>query len=232
MVAMTKTILRPNRDELKNIWLFIACGEGAILEIRALWPKGISGKKPSKIKHFKTANYESVDQCKIAFEDAVLELNEEGYNIYTVMNPIREDFLCIGGAKDADIRYRDLLLIDIDRSGNTSAPANQTELDAANTLANEIRSYLTDREWPEPITVLSGNGYHLYYILNELPNNEIFDELVCRTLNNLATKFNNSIVSVDTTVYNASRITKVPGTIMRKGDESFDRPYRMAVVLS
>ena len=229
---MTSTILRPNRDELKKIWLFIACGEGAVLEIRALWPKGISGKKPPQIRHFKTPDYESVDLCKIAFEDAVIELNEEGYNIYTVMNPIREEFSCIGGAKDADIRYRDLLLIDIDRSGDTSCPANQVELDAAKTLTETVRSFLTDRDWPEPIVVMSGNGYHLYYVISEISNNENSDALICSTLKNLASKFNNSIVSIDTSVYNASRITKVPGTIMRKGDESNDRPYRMAVVLS
>ena len=226
------TLLKPNRSELKKIWNLLAVGEGSTLEIRALWPKGISSFTPPQIRHFKSTEFKSVDLCKIAFEDAVLELNEDGYNIYTVMNPIREEFSCIGGAKDADIRYRDLLLIDIDRSGDTSCPANQVELDAAKTLAETVRSFLTDRDWPEPIVVMSGNGYHLYYVISEITNDENSNVLICSTLNNLASKFNNNIVSIDTSVYNASRITKVPGTIMRKGDESVDRPYRMAVVLS
>ncbi len=225
------TLLKPKQSEIKKIWLLLAFGEGSTLEIRALWPKGISGVKSPQIRHFKVTDFKSVDLCKIAFEVAALDLNEQGYNIYTVMNPIQKDFTGVGGAKDADILYRDLLLIDIDRSGNTSCPANQVELDAAKTLADHIRSFLSDRDWPEPIIVMSGNGYHLYYVVSEIPNDEKSDVLFCSTLKNLASKFNNNIVSVDTSVYNASRITKVPGTIMRKGDESFDRPYRMAVVL-
>ena len=47
----------------------------------------------------------------------------------------------------------------------------------------------------------------------------------------LANKFDNEIVKIDTVVYNASRITKVVGTIARKGLESEGRPYRMARVI-
>ena len=50
-------------------------------------------------------------------------------------------------------------------------------------------------------------------------------------LHELARKFNNGIVAVDTVVYNASRISKVPGTIARKGLNTAERPHRMAVVL-
>jgi hypothetical protein len=85
------------------------------------------------------------------------------------------------------------------------------------------------RGWIEPVVVMSGNGYHLYYIL-DLPNDDASTALVTQTLNQLAAKFNNAVVGIDTTVYNASRITKVPGTIMRKGIATEDRPYRMAVV--
>ena len=228
---MTVTLLKPDQNELKKVWKLIAVGKDSVLEIRALWPKGVSNFQRHQVCHFNVKDFRSVDQCKVVFEEAVLTLNEQGYNLYTVMNPIRHDFVGPGGAKDADIRYRDLLLIDIDRSGNTAFPANQEELDASKMLAEQIRSYLNDRGWPEPIVVMSGNGYHLYYILGEIPNDSNAEALICTFLKSLAAKFNNSIVSVDTTVYNASRITKVPGTIMRKGDESIDRPYRMAVVL-
>jgi hypothetical protein len=79
--------------------------------------------------------------------------------------------------------------------------------------------------------MMSGNGYHLYYILGELPNDEKTKRLVEGALRGLAEKFDNSIVAVDTVVYNASRITKVPGTIARKGENTTERPHRMAVVL-
>jgi hypothetical protein len=123
-----------------------------------------------------------------------------------------------------------LLLIDIDRVGDTSCPASQSELDAAKVLALEIRDYLAERDWPKPIVLMSANGYHLYYILEGIPNDLESASLVRRFLKNLASRFDNSLVEVDTVVYNASRITKVPGTVARKGMENLDRPYRMAEV--
>jgi hypothetical protein len=52
-----------------------------------------------------------------------------------------------------------------------------------------------------------------------------------------AAKYDTDTVKVDTGVYNASRITKVPGTVARKGIEVPDptgyieRYYRMASVV-
>ncbi|MCE2866508.1 MAG: hypothetical protein LW805_04030 [Oxalobacteraceae bacterium] len=175
-------------------------------------------------------DFESIAACKAAFEAKALELNQQGFNVYTVMNPIREDFTGPGAAGDDDIRYRDLLLIDIDRVGDTSCPANQAELDAAKVLALEIREYLAERDWPKPIILMSANGYHLYYILEGIPNDLESASIVRRFLKNLSNRFDNAVVGVDTKVYNASRITKVPGTIARKGMETVDRPYRMAEV--
>ena len=78
---------------------------------------------------------------------------------------------------------------------------------------------------------MSGNGYHLYYELNKMPNDEKTKRLAEGILHELANKFNNNIVAVDTCVFNASRISKVPGTIARKGPNTTERPHRMAVVL-
>jgi hypothetical protein len=147
------------------------------------------------------------------------------------MNPIKESFTG-NSASDEDIEHRNLLLIDIDRAQKASAPANQAELDAALVLANDISKYLKSQGWDEHLRVMSGNGYHLYYALNQLPNDIPHKNLVTRALRELADHFNNSVVKVDTVVFNASRITKVPGTIAYKGIESPDRPYRMARVVS
>jgi hypothetical protein len=146
------------------------------------------------------------------------------------MNPIREDFLS-GSAKDNDIAYRDLLLIDIDKVGHKGESSTDAELDAARMLSEQIADYLKSEGWDRPIQMMSGNGYHLYYVLNELANDDVNKCLVEGTLQELASKFNNQIVTVDTVVFNASRITKVPGTIARKGPNTAERPHRMAVVL-
>lgn len=218
------------RAELKKTWGLIAVGESSLLELRPLWPMGVPGYKKAPSVHFSVKDFESIAACKTAFEAKALELNQQGFNVYTVMNPICKDFTGPGAAKDDDIRYRDLLLIDIDRVGDTSSPANQAELDAAKVLALEIREYLAERDWPKPIILMSANGYHLYYILEGISNDLESASIVRRFLKNLSNRFDNAVVGVDTKVYNASRITKVPGTIARKGMETVDRPYRMAEV--
>jgi len=218
--------------EIKKMWKIFPVADDSVLEIRAIWPKGVEGKRGPIAPHLRAGDYDNVEALKVAFEKKALELNGLGYNIYTTLNPIRADFerLGVGGAKDQDIRYRDLLLIDIDRVGDTSCPANQSELDAAKALADSIRQHLTQREWPDPWVVMSGNGYHLYYPLRGMPNDDSAGALIALTLKRLASKFNNGLLGVDTTVYNASRITKVPGTLMRKGEATQDRPYRIAEV--
>ena len=150
--------------EVKNLWSVIAMGPDYVIELRGLSPKGSTDPKPAQIKHFRAASYASLAMCKEAVEKAALDLNRQGFNVYTVMNPIRPDFAGQGAAKDVDIRYRDLLLIDIDRVGDTSVPANQDELDAARALARKVRDDMAARGWIEPVVVMSGNGYHLYYV--------------------------------------------------------------------
>jgi hypothetical protein len=71
----------------------------------------------------------------------------------------------------------------------------------------------------------------LYYVLPEFKNSEESKEFTQTLLLNLSDKFDNEIVKIDTSVFNASRITKVVGTVARKGLESEGRPYRMARML-
>lgn len=216
---------------IKKIWQLIAVDEDSVLELRALWPKGGKESRAPVTQHFYGRNYASKSKMKSAFEDTALDLNRLGFNLYIVMNPIRSNFNGPGCAKDADIRYRDLLLIDIDRLGDTSQPASQEELDEADALAVVVEQALSDEGWGQPIKMMSGNGTHLYFVLDDMPNDEESTALIRDTLKNLAAKFNTETMGIDTTVGNASRITKVPGTIMRKGIETEDRPYRTAKVI-
>jgi hypothetical protein len=79
--------------------------------------------------------------------------------------------------------------------------------------------------------VCSGNGMHVYFPLDDLPNDEDEKSLCKSFLLCLARLLDTANIKIDTGVYNASRITKVPGTIARKGLETEDRKYRMAEVL-
>lgn len=207
-------------EEIKNLWRIKAVDPESIVELRAIKGREIITKL------FNGRNYESVDELRLAIEHEALGLNAQGFNIYIVMNPINDSFTG-HSASDKDIAYRDLLLIDIDRH-DTKNPANEVELEAAKFIAGKIIDYLSNGGWDDPIKVMSGNGYHLYYILDNVANSEENKIAIKDFLKGLATKFDNNIVKVDTCVFNASRITKVVGTIARKGEESAERPYRIA----
>jgi hypothetical protein len=216
-------------DEIKKLWQIVASGSTSILELRAIWPPGILPTKKAVTQLFRAADFLTVDECRSAFESEALRLNSLGYNIYIVMNPISESFQG-NSAGDADISHRDLLLIDIDRAEKLTAPATDEEVKAARLVADAIKAFMEEREWSDPIRVMSGNGHHLYYVLADMPNDDVSKLCIQSTLLALANRFDNGIVKVDTCVFNASRITKVPGTMARKGPESEERPYRMAVL--
>ena len=76
----------------------------------------------------------------------------------------------------------------------------------------------------------SGNGGHLLYRI-DLPNDSASRDLVKAVLEVLALKFNDAVVTVDTSVYNAARITKLYGTMVWKGDSTEDRPHRRSQML-
>lgn len=218
------------KTEIKKIWRIIGTNNSSILELRAIWPSGIQPIKPALTIHFRANDLGGIDSCKSAFETEALRLNELGYNIYIVMNPIKTTFS--GSAvKDEDISYRDVLLIDIDRVEKATEPATDAEVEVAKQLADVVMEYLTENEWPEPIRVMSGNGHHLYYVLPKISNNQESKKYVQSLLKNLAAEFDNETVKIDTAVFNASRITKVVGTVARKGLKSEGRPYRIARVI-
>lgn len=205
--------------------------DGAPLSLRALKPKGSRANLfPLNITYRPDA-YSSSEALQRAFEADALRLNSEGYNIYCVMNRIREDFPEREAVKDADISDRTMLLIDIDRVGDTSCPATDDEINAAFELGDSVSQHLANLSFSQPHRVHSGNGLHLYYHVKPEPETDVVRASVESLLKGLATQFNNKVVGIDTSVFNASRITKVIGTIARKGEESAGRVFRMAKLL-
>ena len=215
------------KAELKGLWELFQPENIQLFELRAIDP---SSAMPPQIEHFREDTNDHLAGLQGAIEDRALELNHAGYNVYTTLNPIRPD-LSGAAAKDADVLHRRLLLIDIDRVGNTKQPATDAELNKAQTIAEAISVFLDENGWPPPKKSMSGNGFHLYYRLDDLPNTDEVTALVKGVLNQLAEKFDNDEFVVDKSVFNAGRITKVPGTIARKGQETEERPYRMARLL-
>ena len=215
------------KAELKRLWELFQPENIQLLELRAIDP---FSAMPPRVVHFRADTYDCLASRQGAFEERALELNQAGYNVYTPLNPVKPDF-CGAAAKDADILHRRLLLIDIDRMGNTKQPATDDEVSRAKILAEAISVFLGENGWPSPKRLMSGNGFHLYYRLPDLPNTEQSTALVKGVLQTLSQKFDSEEFEVDKSVFNASRITKVPGTVARKGTASEERPYRMARLL-
>ena len=227
-------MMLPSLEEIQKIWFLFPVGLNDPISIRALCPKGVEYVLYAQNVTFNAIDFPEVEERKRAFEDKAMELNIEGYNVYFVMNLISPEFRGNERNKlavcDLDIIARRYLLIDVDRE-DTTQPASMGELEEVFNVVRNIRRHLRDEFGYKPIRVFSGNGCHLYLPLANLPNTEENREHCHSILLRLARKFNTDSVKVDTSVYNASRITKLPGTVARKGLESEGRAYQLARVL-
>ena len=211
-------------SRIADVWRLID-PKAPVIELRAI------GRGRTQSLLFQLSEFESTEARQREFERVAHDLNTGGKNIYVVMNTIREDF-CSGSAKDTDIEHRDWLLIDIDRAESAKCPATDEEIRAAEKLADQVVEFMTPKGWNTPLRIMSGNGCHLYYRLNALPNDDQSKDLLRSLLNSLGDKFDNNVVKIDRSVFNASRITKVVGTKAYKGKSSKDRPYREARLIA
>ena len=210
----------------EEVWKLFSTEKPFSREVRAFHHTN-KGRVKSKV--FRPAQYKGKADFKRAIELYATELNDQGYNVYFSLNPIKQSFTGTS-ASDDDILQYEYLLIDLDRAGEKKNPATDSEIKLATELGEKILEFLSALGWPQPKRVMSGNGHHLYYRLDDLPNDPELKKLIKQVLNCLADKFNTKDIEVDRVVFNSSRITKFPGTIMRKGVESDDRPYRRATV--
>lgn len=158
----------------------------------------------------------------------IAELDESALapGVYVTLNPVRPDLLARAANRlkrrapettaDGDILVRRWLLIDVDPVRPSGVSATDEELELARQRASAIYVFLSTLGWPEPIVAMSGNGYHLLYRI-DLPVDD--EELVRRVLAAVADHFDDAHITIDRSVHNPARITKVIGTMARKGDD-------------
>lgn len=130
-------------------------------------------------------------------------------------------------SSDHDIECRRWLPIDLDPVRPTGICATVTEHDAAIQRGREIWTHLREQGWPDPVVMDSGNGCYLLVRI-DTPNDEAGRKLLERCLKALAFRFNDDLVHVDQTMFNAARIIRVPDTLNAKGDDTPERPHRLA----
>jgi len=160
---------------------------------------------------------------------AVDDLNKSSpTGIYVTLNPVREDVhRC---ARNQDIVYRRFFLVDIDRDKTLepNACATDAEKEQVCGLGRTVVDYVRALGWPDPIIADSGNGMHLFWRVN-LPNDDATNELFKCSLAALNLRFGKQI---DTSVHDARRIIRLPGTVNAKGIATAERPHRVARILN
>ena len=89
--------------------------------------------------------------------------------------------------------------------------------------------------WPDPLVGDSGNGGHLVYPL-DLSLEEETSALLKAVLDGLARRYADQLarlnLELDQAVFNPARLTKLYGTMARKGDHTPDRPHRLSRIIS
>jgi hypothetical protein len=207
-----------------------------VLEIRAL------GAGPKLLTFFGFFN----DPVAAAAAALQFDVGFKPRGLYVTANPLWHELLNrVNGrleyagrgvtATDRDVYRRCRLLLDFDpvrSNGVTGIPATDAEHAAALSRANEVVDDLwCTFGWRAPIAVDSGNGAQALYPIS-LPNDDDSANLLKRVLSAISAKWSDDAVQIDTSVSNAARLIRLPGTMNRKGDPNPLRPHRMCQLLS
>jgi hypothetical protein len=162
--------------------------------------------------------------------------------IYFIPNPLKTETLArrpnraatgkpAGGmARDGDVLARLWLYLDVDpirAKGHEHDSATDQEKARALRVADSARAFLRDCQWPAPLVLDSGNGWHLYY---RLPASGMAGD-VSALLKTVAALADDGHARVDVTVANPARVMKLPGTMACKGKSTKDRPHRPCSVI-
>lgn len=176
------------------------------------------------------------------FDNLMKQLKKhENETFYFIMNSIRDEcysrsqneilvYAPKESTKDVDIERREWLLIDCDPKRTSGVSATDDEKEYAIIASRDIFRFLKNNGFTDPIVADSGNGIHLLYKIS-MSNSDENKTLIQSTLKALDMLFTNETVDIDTSVYNAARLTKLYGTMARKGTHTPERPHRMSKIL-
>ena len=203
---------------------------GQITELRVLEAASRNEGRP----HIESGYFDDPD--KLALAAATIK-SAKGF--YFLPNPVLPSLLsrahnrirAVGKeptTADHDVIRRRWLLIDFDAVRPSGISSTDAEHAGAIERAHVVQAHLRDAGWAEPILADSGNGAHLMYRI-DVPADD--HGLVQRCLEGLAGRFDDAAVTLDRKVYNPARIWKLYGTPAGKGDNTPDRPHRLARII-
>jgi hypothetical protein len=218
---------------------------GAVEQIRCsaeliMEPGAVHELRIPKAGREKTISGYFDDALKLAECAAELDASGKYAGIYITLNPCNHALLarCCNRVRpyadvttsDHDLLKRSWLLIDFDPKRPAGVSSSKSEHGRAITTACGVWDDLRGAGFGDPVVGDSGNGAHLLYRL-DLPNDHDATELIRRTLVGIALRCSPDDIDIDLSVYNAGRISKLYGTMARKGDSTVDRPHRRSRIL-
>lgn len=201
---------------------------GGVFEIRVI---GASSRKDIMSGYFRDA------ETMLREIDSIDVRNK---NIYITLGEVKEECFSRSQSEcfernpsttsDGEIKAYRWLFIDFDPVRPTGISSSTAELNEARKLMLTVLRYMKELGFSEPVTAMSGNGYHLLYRI-DIVNNPEGRALVEKCLKNLSAMFDTNKVKIDTTNSNPSRICKLHGTLAQKGRSTEERPHRMSGIV-
>jgi hypothetical protein len=219
---------QPSLSDAQRFFALLA-RPGDVYELRGL-------VKVQGQQHVNTGYFDDLT----ALAAAAVERSGKDDGVYVTINPVNPALLARAPknrvrragngdtTSDRDVRTRRSILVDIDPVRPTGISSTQDEHVAAIAMAERIRSDLRELGWPDPIFADSGNGAHLIYAV-DLPVDD--GGLVKRVLEQLSKRYSTPELKVDEKVFNPARISKIYGTLTRKGEDTAERPHRVARII-
>jgi hypothetical protein len=210
-------------------------GQGLInrLTVRS-WLESLQGGEPDTWREVRYIRpHKTTDTCGTFFQevtesllDEVEKMNSQGFGIYATLNPVepdkaaKEPRLSQSLTTKASVRHRSFLLVDLDRKTKGSESATEADLrdslEVATSICDMIASSFPDAT--QPAVICSGNGQAVI-IPVFMANTEESTEAARRLLIHLNSVFcGDRQCQVDNSVTDASRVSRVPGTINTKFD--------------
>jgi hypothetical protein len=156
---------------------------------------------------------------------AAAEIAPGNRGVYWTLNPCPRDLASPMATRFA-VRRR-WLMLDFDPRRPKDTNATEQEHEAARLVAYQVQRGLSESGWPAPIMVDSGNGWQLLYRI-DLENNKGVQALLRNVINVLADLYSTEAAEIDRKVHDGRRLAKLPGTLVRKGPATPDRPHRWA----
>lgn len=219
---------RLNAEEVRK-WHRVFKPNNELFEIRLL------GKGKNVLSGYFT-DIEQAIACVKPYDDL------ESYQVYFTVNEIhsgcrsrnqynRMEQVSGSATSKNDIVKRTFLPIDIDVKRPSDISSSDEEKEYAHVKAAEVYRFMLGNGFPEPAVCDSSSGYHLYFPI-DMENTDETESLIRQIYKVLSSRFTDWRVKVDSAVGDANRIMRLPGTWGRKGQDTSERPHRMAKILT